>query len=494
MKFPAVPFYTLLSLLALLSRPLLGDEALDFLKTEIQRTARQRDEARKQLLKAQSEAQARVNALSEEKQELNRQLESSSLELMSLETVTRMSRESVKRAEEEIAARDARIQSLEEQQSLNQTHLRGLEQQLRDMQATEAGQLELRQDFEELQQTLEKRSAELEELKAQREQSAAARSELSQLNSELQQELRDARRAESLATAKQAALESRLDHLQSELALQYELRSELEQELERLQSVIADLQTRLTEAENTRVPKAELEQVRATLQEALDENEKIREDLRNREQIPDLREDFERVQRERDLMQATQKTLTSRLDHLHQSLEKESSDNRVLREDNQQLTSQLQDEVSRGRDLEAQIRTMEERSARLEEVGTQRDQLLQTTERSRRDMKVLATHIHDLRNQLIESQKARREMVLELQSRQSQGRDLYERKKDVEVLKRLNSALLSEDKKKEVRIRELREEVEIGRARSRALDAEKVALRKELERIQSQLNNPLEAE
>ncbi len=254
MKSLSVSFLPILAVLIFSTQTLRADEALDFLKTEIQRTARQRDEARKQLLKEQSDAELRVNALSEAQQQLNKQLESN----------------------------------------------------------------------------------------AQREQSAAEQSELAQLNSQLQQELRDVRRAESLATAKQAALESRLDHLQSELARQYEMRSELEQEQERLQTIIAELQARLSEAESTRVPQAELEQVPSILREALAENEKLREDLERREQIPDLREDFERVQRHRDLLQATQKTLTTRLDDMQHSLEKESADKVALRRQLQHIQSQLE--------------------------------------------------------------------------------------------------------------------------------------------------------
>lgn len=487
MKPLSVSFLPILAVLIFSTQTLRADEVLDFLKTEIQRTARQRDEARKQLLKEQSDAELRVNALGEAQQQLNKQLESNARELMALEAAARMSQSSVERAEEEIAARDARIHSLEEQQTQNRSHLRGLEQQLRDMQATEAGQLELRQDFQELQQTLEERNTELESLNAQREQSAAEQSELAQLNSQLQQELRDVRRAESLATAKQAALESRLDHLQSELARQYEMRSELEQEQERLQTIIAELQARLSEAESTRVPQAELEQVQSILREALAENEKLREDLERREQIPDLREDFERVQRERDLLQATQKTLTTRLDDMQHSLEKESADKVALRENNQNLSAQLQDEKNRGRALEEQITLLEGQSARLEEVGAQRDHYRQVNLRSQQNMRVLASHIRELREQVVQSQEARRQLELDLQRRQVQGRELYETKRDVEVLKHLNSALMREDGNKETRIRQLREEVEIGRDRSRTLQAEKEALRRQLQHIQSQL-------
>lgn len=487
----------LLSILALTvssGRTLRADEVLDFLKTEIQRTARQRDEARKQLLKAQTDAEIRVNALSEAQQDLNRQLESAARELMSLEAAARMSHSSVERAEEEIAARDARIQALETQQEQNRVQLRGLEQQLRDMQATEAGQLELQQDFLELKQTLENRSAELEALKAQRNQAAAEQSELTQLNAQLRREVRDVRRAESLATAKQAALESRLNHLQSELSRQYEMRSELEQERDRLLSVISELQTRLSMAESTRVPKAELEKVQETLQAALTENEKLREDLLAREQVPDLREDFERVQRERDLLKATGKTLSSRLDEMQQTLETESAEQAVLREENLLLSTQLQEEMDRSQALEEQLILLEGQSARLEEVGRQRDQYQKITERSRRDMKVLATHIHELREQLVQSQEARRELAMDLQRRQVQGRELYETKKDVEVLKRLNSALLREGEEKETRIRQLREQVEVGRARYRTLEAEREALRRQLEHIQAQLKTSSAAE
>jgi chromosome segregation ATPase len=498
MKSFSAPFLVLLLMGMLFSDSVPADEALEFLKTEIQRTARQRDEARKQLLETQSDAEMRVNALSEAQESLNRQLEENSRELLNLEAAARMSRSSVERAEEEIEARDARIQSLEQQQVQNRSQLQGLQQQLQDMQATEAGHLDLQQDYQDLQNTLQDRDAELEALRVQRNQSAAEQAELSELNNQLQQELRNTRRAESLATAKQAALETRLSHLQSELAQQYEMRSELEQEQERLQAVIADLQNRLDLAESTRVPQAELEEVQATLDAALSENQKLREDLLSRQEIPDLRGEFTQMRRERDLLQATQKTLMTRLEEMQQTLEQEqqnaeerSSDFARRELDREQqlaaLQTMLEDQQTQYAAAERQIEILEGGNSNLEEVKGQRDNLIQMRDRSRQDMKTLATHIYTLREQLVDSRQKQIQMNRAAQQQGLLSQALYESKKDLDSLNRLNNALLREGREKETRIRQLRLDLESGHDRARRIESEKQALQRQLQEIRALL-------
>ena len=93
---------------------------------------------------------------------------------------------------------------------------------------------------------MQARDTRLSELEAARQQDLNDLNALRQMNQQLTEDLNSSKRAESLANAKLAALESRLGGLQQELANQYQQRSELEQEKEKLEWVITDLQTQLT--------------------------------------------------------------------------------------------------------------------------------------------------------------------------------------------------------------------------------------------------------
>jgi|GEM_PF-1255594 len=558
-------------------------EALDFLKSEIQRAAKQRDEAQKRLLEVQSDSADQVKTLNQAQLDLRGRLESTSKDLLELEAAAQMSKVAMERSEQELQSREDQIQSLSKGQietaKAYEEVTRKLSEELTEVRlqasqpssAMEADVEKLAEERQKLRNDLLNRDQELADLRTKQQQSLSQLTELKQLNGQLSEELRTSQRAESLSNAKLAALESRLTNLQQELANQYQERSELEQEQERLQGVIVDLQNRLDEAVRTRVPKSQMDELSATLESAVEENLRLKDDLSNRDDVPDLRKDFEAIRKERDLLQAKQKTLLTKVDALEQELKdsglekkKLGSENRKLRGelnterklrekmeneivdlenilkdatsagieaadledvalllagmerekeafrleslehrknvdvlrvelDNQQSSqnlqiSQLQNML--GRQLEEitssqkKIEALEVRSLTLDEVRKQKAQLVGLQDRSRQDMRTLAKHIYQLREELVRTKETQRKAVLAVTKNQELVTELDSVREQIQKLNRLNSAIQSQDGNKESRILELRQELETGRARSQSLEQEKRALLNQLRIMQ----------
>lgn len=560
-----------------------NDEALDFLKSEIQRAAKQRDEAQKRLLEVQSDSADQVKTLNQAQLDLRGRLESTSKDLLELEAAAQMSKVAMERSEQELQSREDQIQSLEKGQSETAKEYeevtRKLSEELTEAKlqpsqaspATGPEAAKLAEERQKLRDTLLNRDQELADLRTKQQQSLSQLTELKQLNGQLSEELRASQRAESLSNAKLAALESRLTNLQQELANQYQERSELEQEQERLQGVIVDLQNRLDEAIRTRVPKSQMDELSATLESAVEENRRLRDDLSNRDDVPDLRKDFEAIRKERDLLQAKQKTLLTKVDTLEQELKDSGLEKRVLGSENRKLKGELNNErkirekmeneiadlenilkdatsagieaedledvalllagmerekeafrleslehrknvdvlrleldnqqssqnlqISQlqnmlGRQLEEmtssqkKIEALEVRSLTLDEVRKQKAQLVGLQDRSRQDMRTLAKHIYQLREELVRTKETQRKAVLAVTKNQELVTELDSVREQIQKLIRLNSAIQSQDGNKESRILELRQELETGRARSQSLEQEKRALLNQLRIMQ----------
>ena len=344
------------------------DQALEFLKAEIQRTARQRDEAQKKLLEVESLSAEKIKFLSQEQLGIQKRLNQSSRDFLQLESNQRISQTAIKRTEAELMAREIEVKNLRQQQITSRLEF---ERVTRDLSAklaeaalsatnnTGEEGAQLADERERLRQEIQEREKRLVDAEAARQQDLKDLHQLQQENAQLSADLDTSRRGEALAQAKLAALESRLGNLQQELVQQYQERSDLEQEQERLQGVIQDLNNRLLDAEANSVPKARFDEIAATLEQALAENQELKSELSRREHIPDLRKEFENTRKQRDLLQAKEKTLISKVETLEQDLNTANRDSRKLGLQNRQLQNQLKQEQQIREKMESEISDLE---------------------------------------------------------------------------------------------------------------------------------------
>ncbi|MGA0332553.1 MAG: hypothetical protein ACO3N7_00190 [Kiritimatiellia bacterium] len=552
------------------------EEALEFLKAEIQRTAKQRDDAQKKLLETQTLSAEKVKVLSQEQRELQQRLNQIAREMLELRAGERMSKAAMERVERELQERENLIQNLRNQQQVSRQEFEEATRQLSErlaeaqMQAQESAGPEaakLAEERETLRQQINLQEKQLMDLEAARQRDLNELSELRTLNQQLSQDLNLSRRGEALANAKLAALESRLGSLQQELATQYQERSKLEQEQERLQGIIQDLQTRLSDAENNRVPREQWEELSNTLQQAREENQALRNELSRREEVPDLRRDYEKLRKQNDLFQAKELTLRGKVEELETKLEGAQSENRQLQRqlrEAQKVREQMTREISSfesilqeakaagiqeddleevallvaemerekealrkealqhrnnvdllqaeldnqnsaqrkqikdlqvmlGQQLEEitsarkKISELEVRSATLDEVRQQKAQLVKLQDKSRQDMRTLARHIYTLREELVSNKETQRKAILAIQKNQELADELGTLRAEMERIRKMNLSIQDHEAGKEEQLRKIRQELEIGRARSQALEQEKIALQLELQNLRRAL-------
>ncbi|MDF3127873.1 hypothetical protein P0Y35_01560 [Kiritimatiellaeota bacterium B1221] len=350
--------------------PLFGqsNQALEFLKAEIQRTARQRDEAQKKLLEVETLSADKIKFLSQEQLEIQERLNQSTREKLQLESNERIAQAAIKRTEADLAAREQALQELRQQQIQSRQEFervtRDLSAKLAEAERAGSSQTagpdeDLAAERERLRQEIQAREKKMLQAEAARQLDLQKLHQLQNDNDRLTADLENTQRREALANAKLAALESRLGNLQSELAQQYQERSELEQEQERLLGVIQNLNDRLKEVEANTVPKSQFDELSTSLEEALAENRQLKSELSRREQVPDLRKEFEDTQKQRDLLQAKEKTLLSKVENLEQDLVVANQDSRKLTIQNRRLQDQLKQEQKIREKMESEISDLE---------------------------------------------------------------------------------------------------------------------------------------
>ncbi len=363
-------FFTFLILGFIPFAPLFAqeDQAMEFLKAEIQRTARQRDEAQKKLLEVESLSADKIRFLSQEQLGIQKRLNQSARDKLQLESNARISQTAIKRTEAELAAREQELQALRQQQM---TSRQKFEEVTRELSAKLAeaelsasnpvgeGDEKLAAEREKLRQEIQDRDRKLAEAESARQQDLQNLHKLQNDNAQLTEQLENAKRVEALANAKLAALEFRLGNLQLELSQQYQERSDLEQEKERLQGVIQDLNERLKVAEANSVPKAQFDEISNNLEQVLAENKDLKSELSRRKQVPDLRKEYESTRKQRDLLQAKEKTLLSKVENLEQDLDTARQDTRNLSVQNRRLQSQLKQEQKIREKMESEISDLE---------------------------------------------------------------------------------------------------------------------------------------
>lgn len=325
----------LVGLLSVIPGKAQDEAALQFLKAEIQRTARQRDEARKKLLETESLSAEKVKILSQEQLVMQQRLNQTTKSLLELEA----SRRTESLANAKLAALEFSLGNLQ-QELANQYQQRSeLEQEKEKL---EAMVTDLQHNFEAMR---EKRDL----LQANDE---ALRSKVGQLESQLAETAGDTR-----------ALSRQNEFLEKQLKEERKVRSRLEKD-------IADLRDTMQRAKAAGIQDSDLKDVALLVAGLEQEKEAFREEAMTHRQNVDL--------------------LQAELDRQN------SAQQQQIREMQKMLVNQLDDMTA----AQKKIQHLEARSATLDDVREQRAQLVAQQASTRADMRTLASYIHELRREL----------------------------------------------------------------------------------------------
>lgn len=348
-----------------------GADAVSVLAGEIRRAEAERDRTRKQLLELENESQEAIETLRQREAELNEQLGATGRRMRELESSAEMSRTAMERARAELRESEGAVEELRSQQLEARRRYAELLNRMRQ----NAGAGGLAEQRDKLREELAEKGRRLEELQSSREAAVGEVEELKGLNDHLRNELNTAKRAESLSNAKLTALESRLENLRRELARQYEERSALEQDKQRLEHEVRDLRSKLADAVENRVPKAEVEALREQLTRTEERNQSLQKELTAQEHVPDVRPELAAAARERDLLAAKEKMLVGKLERTGEELKTESIRRKAYERQNKLLSDELKSEMARRKELETRTESLAEELERARETGVPPEEL-----------------------------------------------------------------------------------------------------------------------
>lgn len=524
-----------------------ADDPVDTLVRELRRADVERDHARKDLLRVQSDSKEATAQLLRQRRELADRLDRKSKEILTLEAAVHRSALAAEQARRELESTNRTLQKLEGDRMWTQ---KKYEQVLERVEAltdsASAGEVEtLTRQRDRLRDQLRRTSEEMRDLRDGRGEVADEERTLRDQNRELSASLDAARRDQSLANAKVDALESRIDHLRDELARQYEERSRMEQENERQRRDIEDLRSELSNALDQRVPLEEVQPLRErmsiveqerdllagqkkTLDRQLDRTTKnLENERKTRQRLSGENATLRRQARaERDRareMEKDVKSLRSALDRAeasgidasdladaHRLLEDMKEENRELKDELEQqrgsvdhlmreltekenernlklrdLQNMLGEQLNELADARKRIQHLQRVENELELVREQRSTLVQRQHATHRDMKVLARHIRDLRAKVRTGEAA--EADLERERRRSRGlsHTIQDLRRELTNLERVVEVVGQEKNRHQSREQELRRQLRQREAQQRRLEAENIALERQLRKARS---------
>ena len=413
------------------------EDTVEQLMQDIEQTRKERDLAQKEFLNLQQKTETRIQDLSATQDDLNRQLKEADLSMLELQAEATRSAAAADQARLDLEAREKELADLQAEVSPTRARVAELEV----LPPTQ------RRDFlvEEMQRRLGKQLLEISHAEYGKRQAVADLAEFQKLNQELRTTLRSTRRQESLSAAKLSALESRLGKLNQEVSTLSRERDELQEDQKRLNGVVQDLKTRLTEAEKNEYTQEHVTALEETLQAARNEVRQLAEELEARKAIPDLREAFAAMERERDELQAKQETLYAKLEELEKTLAKEQQTHAEERKTLTAKAEKFQQELR----AEQMTRLEQEKAltAKVEELEVALQQEQRTWEQEER---LMASQVDRLETQLkrqrtgstnTEQQLAREIQRLELALKKKPSERTNAEKDLVREIQRLEQAL-----------------------------------------------------
>jgi len=313
-----------------------GSGVREQLQNRLHLVEAERDAVQIRLLETEARTRPLVDQLTREQMRLSEELESTRKRMLHLESAGGVTDNALRRAEAELLEKSGRVEALEEQ-------LRRESQAYEDHLERERGRAgELEREGEALEERMKATAAQLETLRAEEAQLRQEKDDISNLNRQLEEDVRQARRGESLANAQLAALISRLDLMQNQLETAYRDRSEALQEAERLTERVQGLQKELDDARASSTPNEAVERIQQALDLVQAENTFLKGELDRLRNQPDLREPLARAERDRDLLDAKLKTLETRLSETQAALSQEQSRRHELEQGARGLVERLE--------------------------------------------------------------------------------------------------------------------------------------------------------
>ncbi len=448
--------HALLGLCLVSSLWLMAGDPVSLLSEEILRTVEERDRARKELLQSQNRSEQAIQALRQARKDLSRRLDAKSRQLLDIEADAHLAREAEAEAQQRLSTQTNALQKIQRERDQLERNYQRVAKELEQTAAqggSTADVVDLRREKEALALQVDQKTQELAAQTDAMELLQAAQTELNRQNERLSEELDIARRDAALSNAKLDALESRLGALRNELTGQFEERSRMEQENEDLQSRIQDLEADLKLAEENSVPLQKMMDLRKELEQAELENRDLRQQLADARSVPDLREDFAKVQRERDLLSDQRKKLNSQLKRTEKSLRREQETAKDLEEKNRKLEERLQAERKHSKELQKDIRALKAGVRAASDSGVDPEELvevkrlLEDMEEENLRLRTMTENqqstVDGLMEELYQEQTERKRSLRELQGMLGdQLRQLAEAEKKLHVLEHTENELV----------------------------------------------------
>ena len=283
---------------------------------------------------------------------------------------------------------------------------------------------------------------------------------------DLRDDLALVERERDLLSGQKKRLDGQLDRAAKNLKKEREARQRLTHENKTLREKFREERAR----------GREMEKDISSLRSAIDQAEASGIDAND---LVDARRLLEDMRQENRELKAELDAQRGSVDNLMRELtDKENTRDRQLRD----LQRMLGEQVSELAEANKRIEHLERVENELDLVREQRSTLVQRQHATHRDMKVLARHIHDLRAKVKAGEVVEADLARE--QRRSRGLTLTIRdlRRELANLEGVAELVAREKRENEAQVKDLRLQLRRREARQRALEAEKLALERELRR------------
>lgn len=451
------------------------------LRAEMEKAAAERDAARRQLLIMEADGAPRLQELERNNTRLQAEVDSLSTKLMNAEANALAASAALRRADSDLKRREEQVEEMRSRLTASQAAFAETLHQLRaDSDTSHTARLEAEARRDQLQRELNENQTLFDQARALRDEVARERAQFLSLRQGIEHELKTARRAEALALAKAAAVDSRRELLVEELRQTREERARLEAERDTLRSEVAHLNERLGALSRDNVPREVVDALEKELERLRVENDTLRRVTADSPGDAEWREDLRKTREQRDRLAAEKALAEQRLQEAERAIREElapvrealatleaenlrlQQERMLQRSEVDQLSQLLNDEQTRNRakvlDLEGQlnqrIRELAEARVRIEELArsasrvpaleAERAQLAERGAKARNDLRILAEHIHQLRQNISEGRAAKALLAESREEADSLRRSLESSRGQADSLRQTREALESE--------------------------------------------------
>lgn len=348
------------------------------------------------------------------------------------------------------------LQETKRSESLANAKLAALESRLVNLNQELARLYRERSDLEQEQERLKGIITDLEGRLAQAEENSVPRSEMDALQSTL-----DAAEEENRKLRKQLEERQSFPDLRAAFAESQREKNLLRAKQKTLASKVSDLEATLSEERDAtrnerelrRGAEVQLSREKRRSTELEKEIRKLQKGLEaatsagvEQEELAEVTMLVEELQEENQVLKKQSTVSRQEAEQLMEELTNSDSGKTFqIRE----LQTMLGEQMLKLTDAQEQITRLEAKTSTFNSIRKQRDDLIRVREKSRGDMRILANHIYNLREQIAEKEDIESQLDLSASEQQKL-------KDEVNRQKRLTEALRAEQDRKDQEIRELR--------------------------------------